>query len=189
MLIENKGIKTDTFYIPPFDLNNGEIVIIYLFGGGYFHKTAMFLKDIFCNKVKNENIIIHKELTFVPHFIEPNLRRIFYPVTVGEYLKKNANLASPYATKIYEIDQINEKTKIKTLIGNRKKLLCLYATLSKTENIIFDLIGQGPQEAEEIYKIIKEIVKKGGSVILLDSFDDLKNDCTKYIEIQWNPLG
>lgn len=189
MLIKSKGIKTDTFYIPPFDLNNGEIVIIYLFGGGHFHKTAMFLKDIFCNKVKNENVIMHKELTFVQHFIEPNLRRIFYPVTVGEYLKKNANLASPYATKIYEIDQINEKTKIKTLIGNRKKLLYLYATLSKTENIIFDLIGQGPIEAEEIYKIIKEIVKKGGSAILLDSFDDLKNDCTKYIELRWNQSG
>ncbi|MFT6679315.1 MAG: hypothetical protein ACJAZG_001993, partial [Granulosicoccus sp.] len=31
MLIENKGIKTDNFYIPPFDLNVGEIVVLYLF--------------------------------------------------------------------------------------------------------------------------------------------------------------
>ena len=185
MLIENKGIKTDNFYIPPFDLNVEEIIVLYLFNGQHFYDTEMFLKDIFCGNTKDENVIVHKNLTFVEHFIEPKLRRLFYPVTVGEYLKKNANLDSPYATKIYEIDWINEKTKVNTLAGNPRRLLCLYATLSKTNNIVFDLVGQDPKGAEKTYEIVKDVVKKGGSVILLDCFEDMKNDCTKYIELQW----
>src|SRR6056297_2381802 len=158
MLIENKGIRTDTFYMPPFDLNIGEIVVLYLFNGQHFFETEMFLKDIFCGKTRHKNVMVHKELTFVEHFIEPKLRRLFYPVTVGEYLKKNANLDSPYATKIYDIEWINEKTKVNTLAGNPRRLLSLYATLSKTKHIVFDAVGQDPKGAEETYEVVKEVV-------------------------------
>ncbi|SIS29671.1 hypothetical protein SAMN05421639_101579 [Chryseobacterium shigense] len=189
MLIENKGIETDTFYIHPFKLNFGEIVVLNLFGRASFYKTKMFLKDIFCGRIPHENIIIHQNMTFVEHFFEPAIRRIFHPVTVGEYLKKNANPNSPYTTKIYETEWINEKTKVNRLFGSPRKQLSLYSTLSKTQNIVFDLSGEGPQGAEETYKIVKDIVKNGGSAILLDSFDDMKNDCTKYIELQWKNLN
>jgi len=185
MLIENKGIKTDTFKIPPFDLNEGEIIVLHLFNGQHFYETEMFLKDIFCGKTIDENVVVSKNSTFVEHFIEPKLRRLFYPVTVGEYLKKNADLNSHYATKIYETEWITEKTKVNTLAGNPRRLLSLYATLSKTSNIVFDVVGQDPKGAEEIYEIVKDVVKKGGSAILLDGFEDMKNDCTKYIELQW----
>lgn len=185
MLIENKGIKTDTFYIPPFDLKVGEIVVLYLFNGKHFYDTEMFLKDIFCGKTKDTNVAVFKNLTFVEHFTESKLRKLFYPVTVGEYLKKNANLDSPYATKIYEIEWLNEKTKVNTLTRNQRQLLSLYTTLSKTNNIIFDLAEQDPKGAEETYEIVKDMVKKGGSAILLDYCEDMKNDCTKYIELQW----
>jgi len=185
MLIESKGIKTDTFYIPAFDLNEGEIVVLYLFNGQHFYDTEMFLKDIFCGKTINKNVLVYKTLTFVEHFIEPKLRRLFYPVTVGEYLRRNANLDSPFATKIYEIEWITENTKVNTLAGNPRRLLSLYSTLTKTDNIVFDVAGQDPKGAEETYKIVKDVVRKGGAAILLDCFEDMKNDCTKYIELQW----
>ena len=124
MLIENKGIKTDTFHIPPFDLKVGEIVVLHLFNNQHFYDTEMFLKDIFSGKTKDENVVVVKSLTFVEHFTERNLKRLFYPVTVGKYLKKNANVDSPYATKIYEINWINQKTKVNTLARNLKRLLC-----------------------------------------------------------------
>ncbi|NML71324.1 hypothetical protein HHL23_16155 [Chryseobacterium sp. RP-3-3] len=181
MLIENKGIETNTFYIPPFDLNAGEIVVLNVFSGANFYKTEMFLKDIFCGRIPHENVIIHQNITFLEHFFEPAIRRFFYPVTVGEYLKKNANSDSI----IYETEWINEKTKVNTLLGSHRKQLSLYATLSKTQNIVFDLSGEGLQGAEETYKIVKDIVKNGGSALLLDCYDDMKNDCPKYIELQW----
>lgn len=188
MLIKNKGIKTDTFYIPPFELKVGEIVVLYLFNGQHFYNTEMYLKDIFIGNIKNKNVIVNQKMTFIEHFIEPKLRQIFRPITVGEYLKKKANLKSPYASKIYEIEWINEKTKINTLPGTPRRLLSLYTTLSKTKNIIFDLAGQDYQGAQKIYKIVKEVVNKGGSAILLDCFEDMKNDCTKYIELQYNKI-
>ncbi|WP_298321372.1 hypothetical protein [uncultured Aquimarina sp.] len=186
MLIKNKGIKTDTFYIPPFDLNVGEIIVLHLFNGQHFYETEMFLKDIFIGKTKDTNVVLTQNLTFVEHFIEPKIRRLFYPLTVGEYLNKNANLNSPYASKIYETEWINKKTKVNTLPGNPRRLLSLFATLSKTKNIVFDVAGQDPKGAEKTYELVKEVVNNGGSAILLDCFEDMKNDCTKYVELQWN---
>ena len=185
MLIENKGIKTDTFYIPPFILNAGEIIIVNLFNGPHFYETKTFLKELLCGHTINDNIIIRQKLTFVEHFTEPVFRRFFYPVTVQEYLKKYANSDSPYATKIFDLDAINNKTKVNSLTDIQRRLLSLYATLSKTNTIIFDLAGQSIHEAQETYKIVQEVIKNEGSAILLDGYDDLKNDCTKYIELQW----
>lgn len=185
MIIENKGIKTDLFYVPPFTLNAGEIIIINLSNGAHFYETEMFLKDLFCGKTYHENIIIHKKMTFVEHFKESKFKDIFYPMTVGKYLKKNANHASLYTEKIYETEWINKKIKVNTLTGSPGRLLSLYTTLSNTNNIIFDLVGLGLDEAQETYKIVQEVVKKGGSAILLDGYDDMKNQCTKYIELQW----
>lgn len=184
MILKNKGIKTDKYYIPPFDLNEGEIVVLNLFGGQHFQETKMYLKDIFTGKIPNENITINRRLTFVEHFIEPKFRRLFYPVTVGEFLKRNANSKSDFVTKIYDIERITKKRKVNTLPGNSRKLLCMYATLSNTKDIIFDLGGQDPQGAEETYQIVKDNVKKGGSAIFLDWTADRKDDCTKYIELE-----
>jgi hypothetical protein len=185
MLIESKGIRRNNLYIPPFDLKQGEIIVLYLYSGSHFYDIKMLLKDIYTAKTKNENVIVHKKLTFVEHFKEPAYRRLFYPVTVKEYLKKNADLSSPFASKIYENKWINEKTKINTLAENPARLLSLYTTLSRTKDIVFDLVGQDPVGAELTYKTVKEVVREGGSAILLDCFEDMKNDCSKYKELQW----
>lgn len=185
MLIENKGIKTDTFYIPPFILNEGEIVVLHLSNRPISWEERILIIDILCGNTIHKNVVVHKKLTYVPHFLEPNWRHFFYPVTVGEYLRKHANLDSPFASKIYEIEWMHKRIKFKTLAGNPRRLLCLYSTLSKTANIVFDVVGQDSQGAEQSYQTVKEVVNKGGAAILLDSFGDMKNDCTKYIEVQW----
>jgi hypothetical protein len=185
MLIENKGIETVIFKVAPFELNEGELVVLNLSNGRHFYETALFLKDLFCGKTKDKNVLVHENLTFVEHFIEPEMRRLFYPTTVGKYLNNNANLDSPFATRIYEIEWIDKKTKVNTLNGSKKRLLNLYATLSKTNNIVFNFVGQDPKGVEEAYEVVKEVVKKGGSALLLDSSKKLKYDCTTYIELQW----
>ncbi|RTZ49904.1 hypothetical protein EJ377_07045 [Chryseobacterium arthrosphaerae] len=78
-----------------------------------------------------------------------------------------------------------QKTKVQNLGGNPRHLLSLYSTLSKTDHIILDVVGQGLEGSIEIYKIVNEVVKNGGSAILLDNFNDMKDKCTKYIELQW----
>jgi hypothetical protein len=93
VILENRGFVTEYFRVPPFDLNEGEIVLFNLYGGWHFFETQMLLKDIFSGKRRHDSVIVHQPLTFVPHFVEPTLRRLFWPVTVGEYLKKNADLS------------------------------------------------------------------------------------------------
>lgn len=137
-IIENKGIKTDTFYIPPFNLQEGELVVVYLYNGIHFYDTEMFLKDIFCGNTEDKNVTVHKKMTFVEHFKESNFRSHFFPTTVGEYLRKNANLNHPFSKKIFEIEWITAKTKMNSLPGTPRRLLCLYAALSKTKDIVFD---------------------------------------------------
>lgn len=184
MLIENKGIKTDKYYLPPFVLNKGEIIVVYLNTVPDCYDNGMFLKDIFTGKTKHENVIILKNLTFVEHFKESKFRRFFYPITVGEYLKKNADLNSPFSNKIYENNWIKKNTHVNTLAGTSRKLLSLYSTLSRTKDIVFDLAALDPLGVENTYKIVREITMNGGSAILLDCFEDMKNNCSKYIELQ-----
>jgi len=190
MVLENKGIKTDNFYVPPFDLYEGEVVVLYLHNGGYYYDTEMFLKDIFCGITKKKNVTLHKKMTFVEHFKESSFRRIFYPTTVGEYLRKNANLSDPFSKKIFEEKWITNKTKINALnkMNNNtsRRLLCIYAALSKTKDIVFDMAGVGPEGAELIFKTVKEAVKNRGSAILLDGFDDMKQHASKYLELEWD---
>ena len=184
MLIENKGIKTDTFYLPPFVLNEGEIIVVYLSNVPDCYDNGMFLKDIFTGKNKHENVIIFKNLTFIEHFKESKFRRFFYPITVGEYLRKNADLNSPFSNKIYENNWIKKNTHVNTLAGTSRKLLSLYSTLSRTKDIVSDLAALDPLGVENTYEIVREITMNGGSAILLDCFKDMKNNCSKYIELQ-----
>lgn len=184
LIIKSNGIKTERFYIPPFELKKGEIVVIFLYAGGHVFDLKMYLKNIFNGSIKHENVIINKKLTFVENPYESSFRRIFHPITVEEYLKKNTNLENIYLEKFYERNEITPKTKIKNLSGSPKRQLSLYSSLSKTENISFDLLGEGPLGAKATYEIVKEATKKGGSAILLDHVSEMKNDCSKYIEVE-----
>ncbi|MEN4761734.1 hypothetical protein ABEG63_15475 [Chryseobacterium sp. C39-AII1] len=184
IIIKSNGIKTEHFYVPPFELNKGEAIVIKLINDEQSFNIEMFLKDIFNAKIKHKNTLINQPFTFVDYIREPEFRRIFFPITVGEYLKKNANLSNSYSEKIYEIDWINKKTKISMLPGNPRKLLSLYSVLSKFQNIIVDFAGQDLQGIEFCCNIILEEIYKGGSVIIFDATNSVRNNHFKYIEIE-----
>ena len=56
LIVESKGIKTDHYFIPPFELREGELVIVYLEGGAYFDDLKEQLVAIFAGKVHHENV-------------------------------------------------------------------------------------------------------------------------------------
>lgn len=184
MLIECKGIRTEDYYIPPFTLKKGEMLVLNLQNGMHFYNLSMQLKDIFSGKVKHERVAINSALSFVDYFKEPAWRRALYPVTVKEFLKKNSNTKNRSADKIYDIKWITGATKVNTLAGSPRKLLTLYATLSKTKHIVFDLSGIDPRGTEEIFNIVKEEIKNDGAAILLDHCANMKQNCSKYLEAE-----
>jgi hypothetical protein len=185
LLIESKGIRTDHYFIPPFELRKGEFLLIYLDNHMASEGVKWDLIAILTGKTKHENVIINKPLRYVKHFMESEFRRIVFPVTVREYLFRNANPKSDFSKKIYEIDWINEKTKVNRLPGNPRRLLSLYSVLSKTNTIIFDVVAQDFQGIEEVGAIVKKEVENGGAAILFDWTDHVKKVCTKYIKIEW----
>lgn len=183
-IIKSNGIKTERFYIPPFELNKGEAIVIKLLNNGHSFDIEMFLKDIFIGKIKYKGTSISQTPTFVDHVRESEFRRILFPITVGEYLKKNADLGNSYAKKIYETDWINKKTQINKLPGNPRKLLSLYSVLSKFQNIIVDFAGQDLQGIGFCCNIILEEINKGGSAIIFDATNSVRNNYFRYIEIE-----
>ncbi|MHC0440811.1 hypothetical protein [Flavobacterium sp. 3-210] len=186
IVLENKGIKTDTYYIPPFTLYEGEIIVLFLYNGMHFYDTEMYLKDIFCGIIKHENVTVNRKMSFVDFFKESKFRDIFFPATVNRFLKKDADLTNPFLVKLFEDIYVTRKTKINKLGGTQRKLLNLYKTFSKTKDIVFDVAGLDPHGATLTFKMVNEVVKNGGSAILLDGFDDMKEHTSKFITLEWN---
>ena len=184
MLIECRGVYKDRYYVPPFTLDKGEVVILFLFGGAHFYDLSMFLVDIFTGQTKIESVTVNQPLKFVEHFKEPTFRRLFFPVTIGQYLKKNSGRDKETAEKVFNLGYLDKKTHVNSLNGDRRKILSLYTTLSNSRNIVFDLVGIDPLGAQRTYNIVKEYAKNGGSAILLNNFPDFKDDCTKYIKLE-----
>ncbi|AWK05058.1 hypothetical protein HYN56_12785 [Flavobacterium crocinum] len=189
IVLENKGIKTDLFYIPPFTLYEGEIIVLYLHNGKHLYDTEIFLRDIFCGKIKHENVTLYRKMTFVEDFKRSYFRDTFFPLTVKRYLKKNANRKSPLYKKIFEDKWkwITPETKLEKIPGTPKKLLTLYAALSKTKDIVFDLGALDDEGYEYSFKAIEGILKQdGGSAILPHCFDNMEECAPKIITLEWN---
>lgn len=61
----------------------------------------------------------------------------------------------------------------------------MYATFSKTKYIVFELAGQGPADAKETYDIVRNEIRNGGSAILIDWAEDMRDNCDKFITLEW----
>ncbi|PIF31733.1 hypothetical protein CLU81_2239 [Flavobacterium sp. 9] len=185
LIIESKGIKTDQYFIPPFELRQGELVVIYLQGGAHYDELKIQLTSIFTGRANHENVKIFKPLTFVEPFKESKFKRMFNPTTVFEYLKRNADPKNIVIPRIFEVDTFAGKDKLKDLDTSQKKRLSLSAVFLKTKNIVFDLRGESPVGAQKTFQFVKEQIKEEGAAILIDWAEDMKNDCSKFIVIEW----
>lgn len=186
IVLESKGIKTDQYFIPPFELRRGELVVIYLYSGRHFDDLKAELVAIFTGKKHHESVKVFEALTFAE---EPGresfIKRIINPITVGSYLKRNANLNSLIVSKIFEIDTFTKKDKVKNLYTSEKKRLSLAAVFSKTKNVVFDLRGEGASFFTKTYEFAKDEIKHDGAAILIDWSPELKDDCSKFVTIEW----
>ncbi|GEM_PF-664784 len=185
LLIESKGIKTDQYFIPPFELREGELVVIYMESHRYLEDIKLELVSILAGIKKHKNVNVIKSLTFAESIKESMLKSIINPMSVGRYLKRNANLKSTVVSRIFEIDTFTKKDKVKNLNTSERKRLSLCSVFSKTKNIAFDLRGEGVNFYLKTYEFVQEEVKNGGAAILIDWCDDLKNNCSKFITIEW----
>ncbi|NOS94564.1 MAG: hypothetical protein HOP30_21850 [Cyclobacteriaceae bacterium] len=183
-MIQSSGLTIDKFYIPPFTVDAGDIVVIELPDGQYFSEVLLKLVDILTSKNTHPSITVKTEFTFVKHIVETGWARFFRPMTVGRYIKIQGNPADGALNNIYEICDFKSTMPLNRIPRNQKMMLSMLTTLSWTKNIIFDFRGVDPVGAQTIYSLVKEKIHNGGTAILLDNYDDFKNDCTKFIKYE-----
>ena len=183
-VLENQGFQVDKYKVPPFKLNQGEIVTLNLGNGSHFYDLERKLISIFNCPVSTEKLKINEQLIFAEHIRLNRWTEFFYPLTVERYLRSNAQETEMPLSRFPD-DRLKPGNKISHLAGNPRRFLSIYAAISKCDGLIFDLVGVDPQGALDIYEIVEEFVtSKNGYAILLNNFDDMKGKCDKHYDIE-----
>lgn len=175
MLLSFHEQIVENFIIPSFTIKKGEIVIIEIPGGMKFQEITSKLIDIITEQ--------NSSFKYADHIKENSFLYYLYPLTIQRYLKYCGEDLN-YKDKIYEIDWISPKIKIRILNGSIRRLLALYKTLTFTKNVLLDLGGVDPAGGIKIYEILKNNQKENGAIILFDNNDEFQNDCSQFIKIK-----
>lgn len=185
MLLRFPEQNIHNFIIPAFQINEGDIVVIHLWGGALFYPLSIEIKNILTRTTANSNIEIDSNFRFVEHFKQNLFRYHFFPATVGSYHQKYANKNNPIYNEIYRIPWLTKKIKVHTLAGTAKRKLELYTALSTTNCLIFDLAGVDPKGGVEIFDVVKQAILPNGAAILLDHCEEFKDQCNTFIKVNY----
>ena len=175
----------NNFIIPAFQINEGEIVVIELPGGGLFRPLLSELKNMLTGAAANSHVEINSQFRFVEHFKESFLSYHFAPITIGKYHQKYANKHNPIYEEIYNIPSLTKRTKVNTLAGDVRKKLELYTTLSWTNHLVADITGADPKGGRDIFSVVKQAIMPNGAAILIDLCDEFKDQCTTFIKVNY----
>lgn len=187
VVIDCKGFKIDRFYIPPFQLKKGEMLIIECYGGAHFFPLSQQLAALFSGQVKHENITLFEQMGYAEPITEDRFKKIFNPLTIEKYLKNHSKNGRIDDLKLLFLkeNQLSNSTPIDRLKQDENRLLSIYAELTKHCGVIFDFLGIGPDSGEQIFDFTLELVNKENKCgILLNNFNDLQDKDLKHIQIQ-----
>ncbi|WP_031428866.1 hypothetical protein [Flavimarina sp. Hel_I_48] len=183
MVVKCNGINIQNFKISPFELIEGEILGICIDGGNHFQNLERELINILTQQKINPAVQIKKGFLFADRFEEGKFKSIFAPTTVKQYLKRNGGNISNKSF-FNDSDITNSQRLIKNLPIYSRKLLEISAVFNKTNYIIFDLLGQNPNNASQILKHVKNKIKAGGAAILIDNSEYSPIECTNYVRAE-----
>ena len=182
-----KGFEFKDFYIPPFSIEEGDLLGVMLGNSAY----SSVLKNRFVEFFNDDHNYSDPKLKLglADHFYEKEILgfKKYVPTIVSTYIKRNANKESKFATRIYEIDYIKPSSKVTSLQVLHRRLLTLSAYMSKSKYFIFDTAGLDNQETIFILNFVKEfLANEGGIAVWMDYFGRFKNICKKYVIVLKN---
>jgi len=191
-MIRSTGLRIGDFFIPPFDVEKGELLVIELPPGCYFGAMLFKMADILTGKEVNYNVVLKERFRFVEHIASGGFIDRIFPTTVQGYIVKHSS-PNGQAEEIYELfranlppesREIRPDTQVMKLSETSRRLLSLFTVCSWTDKIIFDLWGVGAGGGEHIYPIAKTLVAKSGTAVLIDYIDEYKNDCSGFVRYE-----
>jgi hypothetical protein len=188
-MVHSAGFTVDNFFIPPFTVQQGEILIIDIDNGPHFVSLRDRLVNIFLKRESDGKVFVNEPFRFVSSIEETVWQRFFKRLTVKDYIENASSPDSSLPNEIYDIAHIKPKTKIIELAGTPRKILSVLCSLSWSDKIIFDLLGVDPLGAEKIFILVKNHIGPEGCAILIDGYDDFKNSGSKYVKAIYTGSG
>lgn len=185
MIVQTKGFQIDGFQIPPFDLKEGEMIVLCLGNSIEASRLKEKLFLLFSGKQKHPKLILNEKLDMVEKIFLKGIKESLLPTTVKKYVQKKSLTPHKTLEKLSQHERISLNAKINHLPATARKLISLSITFSKSKKFIFDLGGLDPMGSKKVFdEVLKEIDNERSAVILLDSFPDFEKKCTKFIKIE-----
>jgi len=179
ILIESKGFYIEKYYMPPFCVKKGELLVIDINKDIPFYKFELLMANILSGKNIDENITINSPFLFTGRvWKESWFASTFCPTTIKKYIKQDVfNYKSIIETvnnldsNFLELKYLKEDDKMSSLEATPFRLISILTAFAKNRYIFTDMMGQAPNGIKLTWDIINENIENEGSCIILDQLE------------------
>ena len=186
ILIESKGFYIDKYYITPFCLKNGELLVIDINKDIPFYRFELLLANMLLEKKNDENILINSPFLFTGrNWRESWLKSTFNPTTIKKYIRRYTSDCKNIIETINNLDSnflelkdLRGEERMSSLEATPFRLISILTVLTKSKYIFTDMIGQDSDGIKLTWDIINENIENGCCCIILDHF--AHSNYTKY---------
>ncbi|TWF41297.1 hypothetical protein FHW36_103101 [Chitinophaga polysaccharea] len=171
------GANIGRFYIPPFTVSPGEVVIIGFPGGPYFMETVRLmvpqLQEIY-------------PFTYAKKIGPRSLWHKLIPETVQSYVTKNGNPYHPIIREIYQLPNVYPHSDIHEVNANDRAIIQLCCALSLSNVVMADFQAVGVAREDLFLELVTQQVQRHqGAALLFDECRDLQHRCTRFITAEY----
>jgi hypothetical protein len=179
MIVDCKGIAIDSFFIPPFHLDKGEIIGINLYNGIHSEKLRRALVSFLEGKEHHDNVVLSDPFLFADYFRENRLRSFFMPDTIENFIEEQETF-----DKLQQLEPwVKKNMRMISLPWNIKRWASLLKAVRKNSHIIFDLGGLDPSSIVETMHLLSRLTDKGASIIVIDYWASKLDHCNRKYDV------
>ncbi|NLR80534.1 hypothetical protein [Chitinophaga eiseniae] len=171
------GATIGRFYIPPFTVSPGEVVIIGFPSGPYFMETVRLMVP------QLQEI---SPFTYAKKIGPKSLWRKLIPETVKAYVTKNGNPHHAIIREIYQLPDVHPHSDIHRVHANDQAIIQLCCALSLSSVIMADFQAVGVAREDLFLGLVTQQVQRHqGAALLFDECRDLQHRCTRFITAEY----
>ncbi|MDY8135435.1 hypothetical protein U0D62_07495 [Aquimarina sp. 2201CG5-10] len=167
-IFHHKELEIKGIIVPEFDLNEGELIRIYVPNFNFENSPLGFDLTIeLIKRFQNQK----NEFPWAKYFQQSSISLLFSPLTVGKYLIKKMKIDKQTAKEIAEEIgiELNDRYEIIDFIDRRA--LIIKALFEKNESIIIDYYGISAEGIGKLESVVNSEIEKGKSAIAFDRLE------------------
>jgi hypothetical protein len=191
MLLKSIGFTLYGQYVPPFEMQEGEIITINIVGYTNQGTTLEFaLLDIFSGRQVHPSVTVHKPFTLIPYFRDNSWRRWFRKTKVSHVFKRY-DVPIEVQHEICNLLYVKNDTPINHLAGSPRKQIMWYSGVTTNANIVIGLAGMDSKGVENAYQYTQKHLNPKGGAIIINIYGEEEGEgySTQIIHCRLIPLG